>query len=59
MCKIEFRDSGPDPKRPDRNVTISANTCTHEGVAQVRKADVAIDLSLKDSDIRNNPIACP
>ena len=27
-CKLEGRDAGPDPKRPDRNVSLTVNPCT-------------------------------
>lgn len=58
-CKIDFADGGPDPKRPDRNVTASINTCTKQGSASVQLSSPAQTFIIQDPDISNNTCACP
>ena len=57
-CKIELQASGPDPKRPDRSVTASVNTCTQQGSASIKFLASGMTFGIQDSDIRNNTCAC-
>jgi hypothetical protein len=56
-CKVELRHTGPDPRRPDRNVTASINTCTKTGTATITYGGTTHTLS--DSNMSNNPVGCP
>jgi uncharacterized delta-60 repeat protein/uncharacterized repeat protein (TIGR01451 family) len=57
-CKVELRDSGPDPKHPDRNVYVLANVCTKAGNATVQLFSPAKTHTLSDGNITNNACAC-
>jgi 3-carboxymuconate cyclase len=57
FCKIELSDRGPDPKRPDRDVSTFVNPCTGKGNAQVTIARQTVTIS--DSNIYNNTCVCP
>jgi uncharacterized repeat protein (TIGR01451 family) len=57
FCKVELRDSGPDPKRPDRSITALANPCTRGANATVTFAGQTVRII--DSDIANNSCTCP
>jgi uncharacterized repeat protein (TIGR01451 family) len=59
FCKIELRDSGPDPKRPDRSVTVQANPCTGVGIASVFIFSTGQTVTINDSNIANNTCTCP
>ena len=56
-CKIEGRDLGPDPKRPDRNVYILFNPCTFHASGWTEFD--ATRHNFTDLDVRNSPLACP
>lgn len=58
-CKIQLFDSGPDPKRPDRLVSVLVNRCTKRGDATIRAPGSSTTVSLGDSDITNNTCECP
>jgi uncharacterized repeat protein (TIGR01451 family) len=58
-CKVDLQDRGPDPKRPDRNVTASINTCTRQGSASVQILSPAQTIIIQDQDISNNTCTCP
>jgi hypothetical protein len=57
-CKITLQDVGPIPKRPDRNVLVQANRCTHAARASILIFSTGSSFSITDSDIRNNMCAC-
>lgn len=59
FCKIELRDSGPDPKRPDRSVTVQANPCTGVANASVVIFSSGQTVRINDSNIANNTCTCP
>jgi conserved repeat domain len=56
-CKVDLQDRGPDPKRPDRNVTASINTCTRQGSASVQI--LSQTFIIQDQDTSNNTCTCP
>jgi uncharacterized repeat protein (TIGR03803 family) len=55
-CKAELRDTGPDPKHPDRNIYAAGNPCTKTGSATISSGGVTH--SLTDANLSNNPITC-
>jgi hypothetical protein len=55
-CKTELRDSGPNPKLPDRNLYAQANPCTKTGTATLTYLNVTHTLS--DANLSNNPVKC-
>jgi uncharacterized repeat protein (TIGR01451 family) len=57
FCKIELRDSGPDPKRPDRSIVVLANPCTRGANASVTFSGQTVRIA--DSNIANNTCTCP
>ncbi|HEU4390917.1 MAG TPA: HYR domain-containing protein, partial [Blastocatellia bacterium] len=57
FCKIEGRDLGPDPKRPDRNVYILLNTCTFNASGWVQVGPTKY--TFNDADFRNSRPTCP
>jgi uncharacterized delta-60 repeat protein/uncharacterized repeat protein (TIGR01451 family) len=57
-CKIELRDSGPNTKKPDRNVFAAANPCTKQGNATIQIFAEAKIHNFSDTDITNNTCAC-
>ena len=59
FCKLEGRDAGPDPKRPDRNVFIVANPCTMAGTGLVQITATGAKYNINDSNLSNNPAQCP
>jgi len=59
FCKIEIQDRGPIPKRPDREVDVSLNSCTHSGSATIRVNPSAYPVNLSDGDNQNNSCDCP
>jgi hypothetical protein len=59
FCKLEGRDTGPDPKRPDRNVSLVANPCTMVGTGVVQIIATGAKYNINDSNLRNNPAQCP
>ncbi|HKS42527.1 MAG TPA: beta-propeller fold lactonase family protein [Blastocatellia bacterium] len=58
-CKISLTDSGINPKRPDRNVQVTANTCTNAGSASVRILPSGKTFGINDSNISGHPCSCP
>ena len=59
FCKISLTDSGPIPKRPDRQVSVNVNPCTGFGNASIKVSPTASPVSLSDSNINNNDCECP
>ncbi|MEW6127035.1 MAG: hypothetical protein AB1757_08350 [Acidobacteriota bacterium] len=57
-CKIQLFDSGPNPKKSDRSVSVLINPCTFRGDASVRGPGVSGTVLLGDTDINNNDCAC-
>jgi hypothetical protein len=58
FCKITLTDTGPIPKKPDRNINILVNTCTRVGTATVSIKSPAKTYSLNDNDISNSACNC-
>lgn len=58
FCKLELRDRGTDPKRPDRNVFIEINTCTQAGTAVVSTVSPARSFSLTDANMADSRCGC-
>lgn len=58
-CKIELRDSGANPKRPDRSVTVLANPCTKVAAASVQMFSPAYAVTINDTNIADSPCRCP
>jgi hypothetical protein len=56
-CKVEGRDTGPDPKQPDRNVYILLNLCTFNASVQIQVGDTTN--SFNDADVRDSRPSCP
>lgn len=56
FCKVELSDTGPDPKRPDRNVSVAVNPCTGFANAQVTTGRAIFTIG--DSNIYNNVCGC-
>lgn len=56
-CKVELRHTGSDPKRPDRNLSATANPCSRTGTASLSYA--AESHTLTDANLSNNIIRCP
>lgn len=59
FCKITLTDRGPDPKRPDRSVSVLINPCAMGGSTSVRIAPNANPVSFGDSNLNNNTCECP
>jgi hypothetical protein len=59
FCKIALTDKGPNPKRPDRNISVDINPCTLHAVASIKVNPTATTVNLTDSNITNNNCACP
>jgi hypothetical protein len=59
FCKIALTDKGPNPKRPDRSVSVDINPCTLHAVASVKVSPTATTVNLTDSNITNNTCECP
>ena len=56
-CKTTMTDTGPDPKRPDRNLLVQANWCTRTGSATLTYQGAT--RTLNDPNLSNNIIGCP
>jgi hypothetical protein len=56
-CKVELRHTGSDPKRPDRNLSATANPCSRTGTASLSYA--AETHLLNDANLSNNLVRCP
>jgi hypothetical protein len=59
FCKITLSDKGPDPKRPDRSVSVLVNPCTMRGDASVRVPGSLTTVTIGDANILNNTCECP
>lgn len=59
FCKIQLTDRGPNPKRPDRSVSILINPCTMRGDAAIRPPGKTSTDTIGDSDVTNNTCECP
>src|SRR5262249_58315010 len=59
FCKIQVTSSGPNPKKPDRNIFVLVNPCTMRGDASVRGPGITATATLGDADVTNNTCACP
>jgi hypothetical protein len=59
FCKIQLTDRGPDPKRPDRSVSVLVNPCTMRGDASVRVPGSVTPVTIGDSNVLNNTCECP
>jgi hypothetical protein len=59
FCKFTLRDSGPDPRRPDRNVSVLVNPCSRQGDASIRIFSTGSMNTITDSDITNSICSCP
>jgi hypothetical protein len=57
-CKIELRDTGPDARRPDRNVSALANPCTRVGTVSLQVFSPSQTFAITDSNIGNNTCSC-
>ena len=59
FCKITLSDRGPDPKRPDRSVSVLVNPCTMRGDASVRVPGSLTTVTIGDANVLNNTCECP
>jgi len=59
FCKIQLTSKGPDPKRPDRAISVLVNPCTMRGDATIKGPGVTGTATLGDADVTNNNCACP
>ena len=59
FCKITLSDRGPDPKKPDRSVSVLVNPCTMRGDASVRVPGSLTTVTIGDANILNNTCECP
>ena len=59
FCKTTLFDSGPDPKRSDRNVQALVNSCTGRGDASVSIFSSRQSFTIGDANIANNTCICP
>ena len=58
-CKLYLRDSGADPKRPDRNVSVLVNTCSGTGSATAQTFSPSSVITINDSRITDSSCHCP
>jgi hypothetical protein len=58
-CKVELQDMGPDPKRPDRNVSAIVNTCNRSGSATIQIFSQSKTFLITDTNITGNTCVCP
>ena len=58
-CKIELKDLGANPKKPDRSVFVSINTCANTGTASVQVSPTAAVASISDGDLASGTCTCP
>ncbi|HKP85152.1 MAG TPA: hypothetical protein VJZ26_03590 [Blastocatellia bacterium] len=59
FCKITLSDRGPNPKRPDRSVSVLVNPCTGKGDASIRTPGTLNTIVLDDSNVFDNTCECP
>jgi len=55
-CKFSLFDQGPDPKRPDRLVSVNINVCTLVASATIKFGNFSAMIA--DSNYTNNNCAC-
>ncbi|HEU4387635.1 MAG TPA: proprotein convertase P-domain-containing protein, partial [Blastocatellia bacterium] len=58
-CKIELNDLGPDPKRPDRNISAIVNPCTRAGNASIQIPAAQMSHTIIDPNTADNTNKCP
>jgi hypothetical protein len=58
LCKIELRDTGPDPRRPDRNIFAIVNVCDFQGDATIEIFARGETYTIHDENIRDNTCVC-
>lgn len=58
-CKLELNDSGPDPKRPDRKVSVLVNLCTLNASASISIFSLGQTFTITDTNFQNNSNRCP
>lgn len=58
FCKIQITD-GVDPKKPDRKLTATINTCTLKATATIQILTTGKTYILNDSNINNSSPNCP
>ena len=56
-CKTELRDTGPDPRHPDRNLAATGNPCTRVGSATITFGGTTH--TLNDPNMSGNNVGCP
>jgi hypothetical protein len=59
FCKIALTDRGPNPKRPDRQISVDINPCTLHAVASIKVTPTSTTVNFTDSNITNNTCECP
>lgn len=57
-CKLTLKDSGKNPKRPDRNVQALVNLCAKSGAATVQIYSPSSRSEINDPNIADNHCAC-
>jgi hypothetical protein len=57
-CKIELNDGGPDPRHPDRNVSVLVNPCTGAANAFIRVFATGLSYAINDNNMANNTCQC-
>lgn len=57
-CKLELRDSGPNPKTPDRSVYVLVNPCTAVATANLQVFSTGQTYTINDSNINDNTCSC-
>jgi hypothetical protein len=55
-CKSGLRDTGPDPRYPDRSLLVNANPCTKKGTVTLTYENVTH--TLNDTNLSNNLVKC-
>ncbi|MCI0489947.1 MAG: hypothetical protein L0229_25420 [Blastocatellia bacterium] len=65
-CKVTLMDTGADPKRPDRFISVVVNkpdevnqVCTFVGTADIRLTHRGRLIRILDSDVRDSTCECP
>jgi len=59
FCKIQLTHSGPNPKKPDRSISVLVNPCTARGDASVKVPGSITTVTLTDLNVFNNLCECP
>jgi hypothetical protein len=58
FCKLTLTDSGPVPKRPDRNINVQINTCTGVGQATIALTSPSRSYIINDGNIHIGVCRC-